>query len=325
MTAPVRLPIRQGTPEWLAARRDTIGSSDIPVILGDSPYKSAHTLAAEKLGLVSEDIDDESRLRMDIGTLLQPSLLRIYERIEGRATKASPGWLRHPQIEWATASLDGTAPVKRVIEAKWTNATRWRSGERVPADVEEQVQWQLFITGWDVADVVALEHGTPRIETIERDDSFIDDILWAATEFHGYLERGELPPADGSDSTRRTLIKRFPADDGTWLPATDDLIEMVRELAAARSDKKTAEERESTVGNALRALLADASGIDGLLAAKKNADSTRVNWPAVAKAYRLLLEGKGTPAEELAALETIHSETSQGARPLRLLKGATAA
>ncbi len=51
------LAIRQNSPEWLEARRLTIGSSDIPVIVGESPYKDAHTLAAEKLGLVPVVID----------------------------------------------------------------------------------------------------------------------------------------------------------------------------------------------------------------------------------------------------------------------------
>lgn len=318
------LAIRQGTPEWLAARRATIGSSDIPVIVGESTYKSARTLAAEKLGLVPEDIDDETRELMDIGTLLQPSLIRIYERLSGRKAKSAHGWLIHPQLPWATASLDGTAAPRRVIEAKWSNAVKWRSGARVPGDVEAQVQWQLFVTGWDVADVIALDHGLPRIETVERNDAMIDNCLWFANEFRGYLERGELPPPDGSDSTRRTWQRMYPSDDGNVLAATEELAEMVRGLAQARADKKDAEARDGTYGNAIRAVLGPASGIAGLLSAKRNADTTRTNWPAVAKSYRQLLEEKGEPAEELDAIASIHSETSEGIRPLRLLKGATA-
>jgi putative phage-type endonuclease len=314
--------VRQGSPEWLEARAETIGSSDIPIIVGESPYKSAHTLASEKLGLIETAVDEETQELFDIGLLMQPTLLRIYERKTGRKVRAAHGWRVHREILWATASLDGEAPTRRVVEAKWTNATRWRRGEAVPGDVQAQVQWQLFVVGWDVADVVVLERGVPRIETIERSDPMIDDLLFFAREFHDRLSRGELPPIDGSDSTRRTLRARYPADDGTWLPQTADLVEMVTGLAEARARKRTAEADEDTYANALLASLGEASGIEGLLQATKNRDSQRTNWPAIASAYRTLLEG--TPDDELDTIVSIHTDTVQGKRPLRLLsKGST--
>jgi phage recombination protein Bet len=211
--------IQQNTPAWLEARRATIGSSDIAVIAGESPHKSAYTLAAEKLGLVEEVLDDETRELMAIGHLMQPVLLELYESKTGRHPKAAPSWRRHREVEWATASLDGTAPVRRVVEAKWSHSKRWRSGERVPGDVYAQVEWQLFVTGWDVADVVVLDFTKPRVETIERDDAVIADLRFLAEDFRGYLDRGELPPIDGSESTRQTLAARYARDNGTWLPA----------------------------------------------------------------------------------------------------------
>lgn len=315
--------IRQRTPEWLAARQLTIGSSDIPIIVGESTYKSAHTLAAEKLGLISSEVDAETQELFDIGNLMQPTLLAIYELKTGRKVRAIKGWRVHKQIPWATASLDGEAPTRRVVEAKWTNAARWRSGEAVPGDVQAQVQWQMYVLGWDVADVVALAGGTPRIETVERDDTMIDNLVYFASEFYGLLERGELPPVDGSESTRRTLAARYPRDNGVMLPATGELEGLVGALADARARKKEAEADDGTYGNALREIIGDAAGIEGLVALKKNRDSTRTNWPAVAAAYRTLLE-EVKPAETLDVIVSLHTDTAQGVRPLRLLsKGTT--
>ena len=328
------LAVRQGTPEWLAARKATIGSADIPIIVGESTYKSAHTLGAEKLGLIEPKVDDETQELFDIGHLMQPVLLRIYERKTGRKVRAAHGWRTHKQIPWATASLDGEAPVRRVVEAKWTNSSRWRRGERVPGDVQAQVQWQLFVTGWDVADVVAMSHGVPRIETVERDEGFIDNLLYFAREFHDRLERGELPPIDGSESTRQTLAARYPVDDGIYLPQTPDLADLVSKLAVTREAKKEAEEAERTFGNALREIIGEASGIEGLVSLKKNRDSERVNWPAVAGAYREVLTAllhdasmgtdawpstAGAALVRIDTLQSIFTETSQGARVLRLL------
>lgn len=42
----------QGSPAWLEARRRYIGSSDTPIIMGISPFKTALELYNEKLGLV---------------------------------------------------------------------------------------------------------------------------------------------------------------------------------------------------------------------------------------------------------------------------------
>lgn len=317
-------PIRQNTPAWLEARRTTIGSSDMAIITGEAPYKSAYTLAAEKLGIIPSSVDPATQELMDIGHLMQPVLLELYERKTGRHPKAVHGWRTHRELTWATASLDGTAPTRRVVEAKWTHAKRWRSSESVPGDVVVQCQWQLFVTGWDVADVVVLDFATPRVETIERDDSMIADLRYLAEDFRGYLERGELPPMDGSESSRAALAAMYPRDNGVVVPATPELAEMVRLLADARAAKKEAEDAERNVGNALRAVLGEASGIAGLVSFKKNADSTRTNWPALAAAYRALLE-EVKPADELDAIASNHTDPVEGPRVLRLLSGKGAA
>lgn len=320
------LRLLQGSPEWLEARRHTIGSADISSIVGESPHKGPHTLAAEKLGLVEPVVDAETQELFDIGHLMQPTLLRIYERKTGRKPRAEAGWRVHRQYDWATASLDGTAPRRRVVEAKWSNALRWRprelGDEKLPGDVAAQVQWQLFVTGWDLADVVVMEHGLPRVIETGRDDAMIADLFYFASEFRDRLERGELPPPDGSDTDRHTLARMHPVDDGTWVSATPDLAEMVEQLAAARAAKAEADKADKTIGNALRAILGDASGIEGLVSLRKSADTTRVNWPAVAEAYRQLVTGH--PVQVLDAIQSLHSETSPGPRVLRLLKqGAT--
>lgn len=328
------LAIRQNTPAWEEARKLTIGSSDIPVIVGESPHKSAYTLAAEKMGLIPEIIDDSTRELMDIGHLMQPVLLQLYELKTGRHPKAAPTWRAHPEHPWATASLDGTAPIKRVVEAKWSHSKRWRTGDGVPADVQLQVQWQLYVVGWDVADVIVLDFVTPRVEVVERDDRVIDDVLYFVREFRGYLERGELPPIDGSESTAQTLRARHPRDNGTWLPAKPELAVLANELAEARAAKRIAEDTERTVGNALRAVIGDATGIEGLVSLKKNRDSIKTNWPGIASAYRTLLDDlsgtvpdavrtalEGHAFEDLGTIESIHTDSAEGARVLRLLSG----
>lgn len=314
----VVLDLVQGTPEWVAARRDGIGASDLAVIAGESPYKSPLDLWAEKRGLVEPVIDAEQAELFEIGHLMEPTLLAIYERRTGRRPERAPNALAHPEIPWARASLDAIAPVERIVEAKWTNSTRWPA-DGIPEDVRIQCQWQMFVTGWKVADVVALVGRSARVVEVPRDDAYIDDLYALAEDFWSRVESGERPAVDGRKTTTRTLASLYPADDGTLLPASTELASLVSELRDAKAVLKAAEEREATLGNALRAVLGDAAGIDGLCTYRKNADAARVNWPAVASEYRALLLERET-ADVLDEIQAANTTTAPGPRVLRLSK-----
>ena len=318
MPSAVATPFIQGTDAWIDARRLGIGASDIPVIAGESPYRSALELWAEKTGRVQTEPDAETAELFEIGHLMEPVLLDLYERRTGRHPKRVHHMLAHPDVPWALASLDARAPVRRVVEAKWTHAGRW-GAEGIPDDVLMQCQWQLFVTGWDVADVVALVRQRSRVVEIPRDQSLIDDLYSLAAAFWDRVQSGIAPEPDGSESARRTIARLHPVDDGTTLPATSDLVELVDLYRSAKVTAKAAEDAEKGIGNALRAVLRDASGIEGLCTYRKSADSTRTNWPAVASAFRSLVTGH--PDDVLDAIVDLHSETAQGPRVLRLSKG----
>lgn len=315
------LAVRQGTENWLRERRNGIGSSDIPVIAGESPYRSPYALWAEKTGLLApEEPNAEQAALFELGHLMEPVLLTIYERRTGRHAKRAPLMRTHPDILWAHASLDATAPVRRVVEAKYTNATRW-GVDGIPDDVLLQVQWQLFVVGWDVADVVALVSRVPRIVEVPRDQALVDEVVGMASDFWRLVETRTPPPVDSSDSTRRTLVALHPANVAPALAPTPDLVQLVDLYAEAKAQVRAAEAAAESAGNALRAVIGDADGIAGLVTYRRSADSTRTNWPAVAAAYRALIADR--TSEELDAIASIHTTTSEGSRSLRLSKGET--
>ena len=312
---------RQGSQAWLDARQMGIGSSDAPIIAGESPYQSALELWAAKSGLVPREEPDAATARLfRIGHLMEPLLLQLYTEETGRKTRREPRMLRHRQRPWMTASLDARVlGERRIVECKWTHARRWSSpDEPVPGDVQAQVQHAMEVAGADVADVVALVAQTLRIVEVPRDPDFIASLVSLETEFWGHVQSGIPPKTDGSESARKTLARLHPVDDGTYLPATPDLVELVDLYRAAKLTAKTATASEEGIANALRAVIADAAGIEGLCTLRKSADSTRTNWPAVASAYRDLVTGH--PEAVLDAIQSLHSETRRGPRPLLLSK-----
>lgn len=331
--------IRQRTPEWLDFRRDRITASDAAIIAGETG--SVLELWAQKRGLVDPPVfDDATQELMDEGTAIQPYLIDFYRRRTGARVR-NVNTVRVSR-DWPVAmcSPDGERVGEPIgIEAKMTTAARWpaayRAGEPVPGDVFAQVQWQAFVAGWERVDVVVLLFGRPKIIEIPRDPAYLEDLLAMARQFHGWVLSGERPPLDGSENARRVLSALHPHNDGTLLEAPPEVEQLVRDIAAAKAEIKGSEGAVGSMENALRALIADADGFAGpwgRVTWKRNADSTRTNWPAVAKAYRALLEAllhdasMGTDAwpaaamealAQLDAIQSIHTETVPGPRVLR--------
>lgn len=334
--------VRQGTPEWLAFRQEKITATDAAVIAGETG--SVVELWAQKRGLVDPpEFDAATRELMDEGLAIQPYLLDFYARRTGRrvrnisTVRVSRDW---PD---AACSPDGEVIGEPVgLEAKMTTSARWpaayRMGEPVPGDVFAQVQWQMYVTGWERVDVVVLLFGRPKVIEIARDPDYIADLVSVCRTFHGWVLTGERPPLDGSENARRVLSALHPRNDGTGLlPSVPEVDAVVRDLALARSNEKAAADAAGSLENALRALIGDADGYEGEWGKatwKRNADSTRTNWPAVGKAYREVLDDvaadPGVRAYldrrglDLDAIESIHSETVAGPRVLRLALKETA-
>lgn len=314
--------VRQNTPEWLAKRREGVGSSDAPVIAGE--YGSVVELWAEKSGLVERAEPDTSTARLfEWGHRLEPVIADWYSDTTGRTLRRVNRMLVHPDVPWAFASLDRVVVgEKRITELK-TERWGWKGDEAVPGRVQTQVQHQLWVAGYDVADVVVLHGGSePAIHEIPRDDTFIDNLVFLEREFWGWVQSGTRPPMDGSENARRTLARMHPTNDGTLIQPDADIDRVFFDWMAARVVKDQSEAEVDTLANTLRALIGDADGIDGRVTWKKNKASTRTDWPSVAKAYRTWIADtygglSATDNEALDTIQSIHTNTAEGARVLR--------
>lgn len=301
----------QGTPEWLEMRRTGIGSSDAPVIAGEAG--SVVELWAEKSGLVDRETPDDDTARLfEWGHRLEPVVADWYADTTGRQLRRVNRMLVHPDVPWAFASLDRvTVGEKRIVEIK-TTRRGWDAGEPVPGRVQAQVQHQLWVTGYDVADVAVLTGGSePKVYEVPRDPAFIDDLVFLETEFWGWVTSGTRPPMDGSENARRVLSKLHPRNDGRFIQPDDALDRLVFDWLAAKADVTAAEEVEATLANTIRAVIGDADGIEGRVTWKKNRDSERTDWPTVAHEVGL--------ADPQLLADTIarHTKTTEGARVLR--------
>lgn len=331
MTA-LALPVVQHTAEWLAERRNHVTSSDAVVLAGERG--SVVQLWAQKTLGVEPQFDDETQDLMDVGSALEPVLLRLYTARTDRPVQKVNRLLVNRDWPIAGASLDGRSG-RRVVEAKFSHSIEWFASQRaespdpVPAKVMAQIQWMLYVTGWDVADVAILLGREFKVIEVGRDDGYIDNLVYVARWFWPYVERGEQPPTDGLDATTRALRDLYPQDNGGWLPQTPELAELVGRYATAKAIAKDTEVESIALGNEIRALLGDWSGITGLVSNKANAASQVVEWEPIAHEYRALLDayehGRATPdPDEWDVIQSRNTHMKPGPRVLRLLKGAKA-
>ena len=332
--APVRVAGHQGSVAWLDNRRDVVGSADIPVCTGSSPYRTSlvdlWAVKTRELEPAAPDAEDEERYWW--GHALEEPIAQRYAIATGQKVRRVNDQLRHPVHGWVGASLDRVVVgERRVLELKWAPRGGWRAteAEPVPGHVQDQVQWQLLVRGWSDADVAVLDGDRLAIHHLEADSGYQDDLLAIAHErLWRHVLAGTMPKLDASDETRRalaSLANRRRLTNGVHLDARHypDLAEMATRLRAAQLAEKAAKGEVGTLKNAIGAVLldAEASGVDG--------DGWRIDWHQNASSEKQVTDWQAV-AEQIAAAFTerdvfeqvvqAHTTTEkrEGARPMRL-------
>jgi predicted phage-related endonuclease len=268
----------------------------------------------------------------DLGHAMEPVIAERYTTLRGRRLVRVNRMLRHHAIEWATASIDRRSATKgerRIVEIKWVPWRRYVEGpEPVPAYVQDQVQWQLMVTGYPVADVAVLNGSHVEVHEVTPDAAYQKALLDIARDFwERNLQGGEPPAIDGSEATRRALLRLYPRDDDTFMEPTPELIALMAEWYEARPAAKAATEHEDRVKNAIRGVLGEHAGAEcdaWKVTHKLGKGRSTTDWKAVAAVYRdellsLQRAVMGDDREAVTAYDAIEQRfttTGEGTRSL---------
>jgi len=299
--------------EWLAERRDAVTSTDIPVLLGLSPYKSEARLAREKMGELTDEPDEKQGRLFRLGRALE-NVIRAEDELEhGVKLRRVNRLLTHRVLPWAKTSLDFERVGERVIvEAKSSRASRWDEG--LPQDVEAQARWQMGVAGYPRAHVAALRFGTElACFDLEHDEATFDGLVTIALDFLRRLAEGG-PFAENAASVR----ERYPADNGLVTIADQDTAEAVRTLIDTRSQRKALEEAEEALEVAIQSRMGEAAVLLGhgfRVTWKRTKDVETTDWRSVADGLLRQL-----PETERAALVGLSTTVRPGFRPFRVVQ-----
>lgn len=237
--------------EWHAWRRQGIGSSDAPAILGVCPYRTPLDVWLEKTDRASPR---SPTIPMRVGLAVESLLLDwVCEQDPGLLLERGK---RATDREWPVrrATLDGCSD-GLVVEAKSVAHARDDLGEPgtddVPASWLVQVQHQLMTLDYGLAYIPVLI-GKERIVkyVVERHLPLCARIDEAERAFWSLVESDTPPPIDFARDAERVHLIAYPEDDQPIVPdrATHDLIDLwegVHErLRLQREDVRSSERLE---------------------------------------------------------------------------------
>jgi len=278
--------------DWLAVRKQGIGSSDAAAAVGLNPYKSQLELWLEKTGrdtsLPKLDPQDEESPAY-WGNILEPIVATHYTKRSGHRVRRINAVLQHPdpKLPWMLANIDREvigADDVQILECKTAGingARLWKEG--VPEYVQLQVMHQLAVTGKRAADVAVLLGGQHlEIHRIERDESMIARLVDLERLFWNYVVSDTPPPADGTASAEAALRCIYPEDNGQTLDFSQhtELASTYLELKAIRQSIAQQETREAQLKQVLQQAMGAATRVEfteGYISWKKSKDSTMLD------------------------------------------------
>lgn len=193
--------MKQGTKEWLAHRRNYIGASDAPIIMGVSPWRTPYQLWQEKLGLGTPQ--PESRA-MTYGKEMEEVARRKYEEYTGNllSTDENDTLVYHPQKPFMMASLDGiTFNKDMAVEIKnvcFEDHSMAKNG-KIPEKYYPQVQHQLACLGFNMLHYFSYREGDFALVEVERNQSYIDSLYQSEGAFWDLVLNLEAPALTDKD------------------------------------------------------------------------------------------------------------------------------
>ncbi|MFF5670311.1 YqaJ viral recombinase family protein [Streptomyces hygroscopicus] len=268
------LPADADRADWLARRREGIGSSDVPAILGLVDMKPPLNVYYDKIG---RDVDDAGEAAY-WGTVQEEPVARrwamqnrsVIRRVGLVAHVDHPHWMTTLDRRVTECPLAEGEQAPCALEVKTRSAfksAQWHAG--APDDVLAQMLWQIIVNGYEHMHYAVLIGGNEYHQGTVRADQYTDvmaDITVAADRFWHEHVQAQVPPEPTGNG--EALVKMFrrlhPTRSGAVdIDRHDDAIDALadynrhqRAESAAKKAKAQAKARMvAALGDAQEALI----------------------------------------------------------------------
>lgn len=301
-----RVDVTPDTVTWEAERRHSLGASEVPAILGLSPYSTPLDVYRSKFGH-DRGMDPELAF---IGHAEELTIGRWLRRFRPELGVIRRGFMaRSVPYPWLHASFDRFLVKRR----EWTPVQmktahqyagdEWEN-DRVPIAVQAQVQAELLVHGSDYGYAVAFVGGRRfHLQRIDRDEDFLQNILIPqASRFWTEHVLAEVPP---DPTTSAEAVSLWPGG-GDQLVADPETEDLVRALRGWQHIAKQTDVEIDAAKLALQMRMRDATELVDTMgetlatwrptqgARKLDLDALRTDHPALAAEYTV----RGNPGRQ---------------------------
>ena len=244
--------------EWLEARRQGIGGSDIATICGLNKYCSPYQLWLDRTNQVH--LPDVTSERAEIGSDLEDYVARKFSERTGFKVTRRNAILQHPQYPFMLANIDRYVydPAygeRGVLECKTSDAwggEKWWEGEDIPISYMLQIQHYLGVTGCKYGYLACLQGLKQHVyRAVIRDGDLIDMITDNCCKFWGMVQNMTPPEIDGSESATELLKTMYPPKEGEIEEKPSIAIPIENLTWIEQREKAKAEEKQAKADIAL--------------------------------------------------------------------------
>lgn len=194
--------LKQNSRDWYEWRKQGIGASEAPAVMGVSPWSTPFQLWAKKTGKWEEPPPNEfAAAAMRRGNELEPV---VRDMFNARGVAYNPLSASHDTHLFIRASLDGwNEETKTFIEIKCPNK-KDHSGAvagKVPEKYFPQLQQQFLVTGAQKAFYVSWDGRSAELAMVPvfPDQVYQEKLLGALKAFWGYMSLDVPPPSSPED------------------------------------------------------------------------------------------------------------------------------
>lgn len=197
----MQIDLEQRSTEWHEFRRNHIGGSCAPAIMGVSPWKDVKQLYNEKTN--PQETFTSSNYAMRRGIELEPQALALFESETGYLML--PKVLVHPSIDYMSASLDGLEiENKAMVEIKCSGKIdhgKVLDGQ-IPEKYIPQLQHQMEVAGLDKMYYMSYFSDSDfKILEVYKDNDYVTQLLQKEAEFWECVVKRQHPEFAKKDIT----------------------------------------------------------------------------------------------------------------------------
>lgn len=243
--------------EWLAARRNGLGGSEISVTTRTNTYQTPWQLWMEKTN-PEPPVEEEDNDLFWFGHAAEPLLAEKFTTETGVPTRRV-GMYQNKKHAWAFANPDRLTGDGGILEIKttsgFTDNGKAYLDNRIPQPHLEQLTWYMWVTGRHTGWVIALVDKKPIILQVDYNPDLATRLVESGTEFWEYVTTNTPPPPVPGFMTDDELRERYPDDDGESVEAeisfvtahdVEELKKINEQIKTATEDKKAIEARLKT-------------------------------------------------------------------------------